>query len=121
MIPLDTGFMPRIPLGRWAEDGIDWISDNLDWLLAAIKVGLGSANDLLVGALLAVPPLVMIILLAFIAWAARSWRMALGTVVALLLVMGLNQWDHAMETLGLVLILCLPRLRATRQAAFSED
>ena len=31
----DDGLVPRIPIGEWAESGIDWLKENLAWLFDA--------------------------------------------------------------------------------------
>ena len=52
----------------------------------------------------------MVIVFALIAWMAKSWRLALGTVVTFLLVISLGQWENAMETLVLVTLATLTAL-----------
>ena len=69
-----------------------------------------AVNDTLVDLLLAVPPLLLVIVFALIAWMAKSWRLAVGTAITFLLVISLGQWDNAMETLVLVTIATLTAL-----------
>lgn len=96
--------LPHIPVGQWASDGIDWLTTNAEWLFSFItRIGtflVGGLSDLLT----AVPWPVMIVVLALLAWAVRSWRLALGTVLALLLVVSMGQWETTMQTMALVLI-----------------
>ncbi|MGO3479081.1 MAG: ABC transporter permease, partial [Brachybacterium tyrofermentans] len=54
--------------------------------------------------LTALEPLVMIVILALIAWIVRSWKLALGTALTFLLVLSMEQWVHMMETMALVLV-----------------
>ena len=109
MIPVQT-FIPKIPLGKLVEGLIDWIQNHLHGLLTVVSHAGTSVNDTLVDLLLAVPPLLMVIAFALIAWVAKSWRLAVGTAVTFLLVISLGQWDNAMETLVLVTIATLTAL-----------
>ena len=97
-------FPPRIPIGSWVSDAVDWISVNLRFLLNFFRETGTALNDFIVGILLAPPPLVMIVVFAAIAWLVRSWRLALGVIITFLLIMSMNQWTQSMQTLSLVLI-----------------
>ena len=56
----------RIPVGEWAEAIVDWIRDNLAWLLSAISDGLGWLIESLTGALLSLPIVVFVIIAALL-------------------------------------------------------
>lgn len=100
-------WIPRIPVGSWVSDAVDWISVNLRFLLDFFK-GTGIwLNDLVTTVLLAPPPLVMIVIFAVLAWLVRSWRLAVGVVITFLLILSMNQWTQSMQTLSLVLIATL--------------
>ena len=109
MIPAQT-FIPKIPLGKLVEVLIDWIQNHLHGFLTVISQAGTAVNDTLVDLLLAVPPLLMVIIFALIAWMAKSWRLAVGTAITFLLVISLGQWENAMETLVLVTIATLTAL-----------
>ncbi|WP_156165046.1 ABC transporter permease [Demequina silvatica] len=94
----------RIPFGSWVESGLDWIEHNLEWLfdlLAAVYVALYDAVVWVVGT---PPAIVVITVLALLALAVRGWRFGLGTALGLLFIVGVDQWDNAMETLALVVV-----------------
>lgn len=100
-------WIPRIPVGSWVSDAVDWISVNLRFLLDFFK-GTGIwLNDLVTTVLLTPPPLVMIVIFAVLAWLVRSWRLAVGVVITFLLILSMNQWTQSMQTLSLVLIATL--------------
>jgi len=101
MIPVQTP-LPKIPLGSWVETLINWIQTHLHGFLGLISQSGTSVNDVLVDVLLAIPPLVMVVVFVLIAWLAKSWRLAVGTAVTLLLIISMGQWTNAMETLVLV-------------------
>lgn len=109
MIPAQTP-IPKIPLGSMVEVLIDWIQNHLHGLLSVVSQAGTSVNDTLVDLILAVPPLLMVIVFVLIAWAAKSWRLAVGTAVTFLLIISLGQWRNAMETLVLVTLATLTAL-----------
>ena len=103
MNPEDS-VIPRLPVGDWVKDGVDWLTDNASGLFDLIKVVFSTVTEGLTDGLTAVPALVMIVLLALVAWAVRSWKLALGTAVMFLVVLSMGQWEHMMETTALVLV-----------------
>jgi len=94
----------RIPIGEWADAGVDWIRDTLGWLLSGISAVVGWFVDALANALLSLPIVAVIIVFAALAWLLRSWRFAIGTVVGFVLILGVGQWVTSMQTLALVLV-----------------
>ncbi|WP_394215432.1 ABC transporter permease [Brachybacterium vulturis] len=103
----DDGLVPRIPVGDWAETGIDWLKANLAWLFDAFRW----LMEFLVGnfteALLFLPALLLIPLFALLAWVARSWRMGIGTLVMMLVVLAMDQWTPMLQTMALVIVATL--------------
>ncbi|MDR5699362.1 ABC transporter permease [Agromyces aerolatus] len=94
----------RLPLGAWADAFIDVLTDALAGLFAVLRtifLGFYDAVDWV----LSTPPFwAVIIVIAAIAWWAKGWKLALGSVIGLTVVLGVNQWDNAMDTLALVLV-----------------
>ncbi|MBG6053820.1 ABC-type proline/glycine betaine transport system permease subunit [Salinibacterium sp. CAN_S4] len=97
----------RLPLGQWVEDGIDYITETFGWFFDAIRFVISGAHDS-VNVILTSPPFwVMILIFAAIAFAARGWIFAVGTVVGFGIILGVDQWENAMDTLALVLVAAL--------------
>ena len=94
----------RIPVGTWIESGVDWIKDNLDGLLDVISFVMSFLVDGLTSILLTPSFAVVIVIAALIAWVVRSWQLAIGTIVSFGLIVGMNLWVPAMQTLALVLV-----------------
>lgn len=94
----------RIPIGEWADAGVDWIRDTLGWLLSGVSAVVGWLVDALANALLSLPIVAVIVVFAALAWLLRSWRFAIGTVVGFVLILGVGQWVTSMQTLALVLV-----------------
>ncbi len=94
----------KIPLGKWIEQFINLLSTNVAWLFDGISAVLGFMIDGLVDILMWLNPLILILLIAVAAWwLHRSWRLCLGIVASLLLIINLGYWEATMETLALVL------------------
>ncbi len=95
--------VPRIPLAEKINEGVDWITDNfgdfLDELGRSIEDGVNSLTEVL----LTPTPLLMVAILAALAWLAKDWKFAAGTVVGLAVVIGLDQWENTMATAALVI------------------
>ena len=96
--------LEHIPIADWVENAVDWLQDNLTWLFDWIKDSLTWCNDGLVDLLTWPTPLIFAIILGLVAWRIRGWTMAVFTFLGLMLIENLELWDHAMETLSLVLI-----------------
>ena len=100
----DDGLVPRIPIGEWAESGIDWLKENLSWLFDAFTWLMEFLVGHLTDALLFLPALALIPLFALLAWAVRSWRMGVGTLVMMLVVVAMDQWTAMLQTMALVIV-----------------
>lgn len=94
----------RIPVGTWVATGVDWIKTNLDGLLDVISFVVTFLVDSLTSALLSPHFAVIIVIAALIAWVVRSWQLAIGTIVSFGLIVAMNLWVPAMQTLALVLV-----------------
>ncbi|MFF2276904.1 ABC transporter permease [Agromyces sp. NPDC058126] len=94
----------RLPLGELAESVIDLVTDVFAGFFAVVRAifaGLYDTVDLLLSA----PPFGAIIaVFAALAFLLRGWKLAVGTVVGLLVIVGVDQWENAMDTLALVLV-----------------
>jgi len=96
--------VPRVPIGQWIEDGLDWVLDHAGDAFDAIANAMDNTSSALTDLLQWPPAVVMVLVLALIAWAARNWRLAVCAAVILTLVIGMEQWDNAMQTLSVVLV-----------------
>jgi len=95
---------PRLPLGDAVADAIDWLTDTFRPLFAVVKAVLVACYDALDTVLSGPPFWVIGLLLVVLALFAKGWRFALVALVGLVLVVGVDQWDNAMDTLALVML-----------------
>lgn len=94
----------RIPLGSWADTFIDFITDTFGFFFDFVRAVFSGAYDL-VDLLLATPPFwAIIVVAAVLALMVRGWKFAVGTVIGLVVIVGVDQWENAMDSLALVLV-----------------
>ena len=96
--------LPQIPLSKWVNAILFWVIDNFGGFFSALS----SVIDGVVGGLSFVltlpPPLVMIAVFTVLAFFLSGWRIAIFTVIGLLLVDSLGLWELTMTTLALILV-----------------
>jgi glycine betaine/proline transport system substrate-binding protein len=80
------------------------LTDALAGFFAVVRAVFAGFYDL-VDLVLSTPPFWIVILaVAALAWFAKGWKLALGTVLGFLVIVGVDQWENAMDTLALVLV-----------------
>lgn len=92
-----------IPLQDWVETGIDWLVGNFRPFFTAIKTPVDatlSSIDLL---LQSVNPILMILIMALLAWQMAGKRVGIATVLSLFLIGAIGAWKESMTTLSLVI------------------
>lgn len=94
----------RIPLGTWAEAVVDVLGAVLGGFFDVVASILKSVYGGLEWALSTPPFWIIILVIAAIAFVVRGWKLAVGTAIGLLVIVGVDQWDNAMDTLALVLV-----------------
>src|SRR3712207_41133 len=100
----------QLPIDVWVENLIDFILDHFQPALDAIAAVVNGIGGGIEAALLALPMLVLVALIAAVAFWRVSGRFALFTLAALLLIVSMDLWAETVATLGLVItstVLCL--------------
>lgn len=93
----------KIPLGNWIRVFVNFLNDHAAWLFDLVSDVLGVLIEGLIDAMQWTPPLALVALFALGAyWLHRSWKMALGIALSLLLIINLGYWEETTETLALV-------------------
>src|SRR5690625_1041006 len=101
---------PRLPLGDWVNDFLTWFTSAFQGLLSFINLVLGGLYDFLYLIFSSPVYLIMIVILAVIAYFTAGWRVALFTLIGFYFVRALDQWDNTMSTLALVIVAVLVAL-----------
>lgn len=98
----------KLPVGDTVAVGIDWVKRNGAGAFRIIGKSVGGAITAVYQLLRAVPPVLLILACAVLAWRLqRSWALASFVVLALLLIMNQGYWQPTLETLALVLVATL--------------
>lgn len=94
----------KIPIGQWAKSSVDWLTSNGEWFFNWLAFLLSHAIDGLLFLLQKPYPLIVIAVIAAIAWwLRRSIAVTLFTCLGLLLIVNQGYWKETTETLALVL------------------
>jgi glycine betaine/proline transport system permease protein len=96
--------LPKIPLANWVNDIVNWLEKVLGPVLNAISNFIHMIVMNLTTWVSDVPWWLIIIIVAAIAYLAGRWKLALGTIIGLLLIYDLQLWDQMISTLVLVLL-----------------
>ena len=93
----------KIPVGRWGKDFFDYLTTNFAWFFDSLANGLSAVLGGLTVFLLWLPPIVVVLLVAALAFALkRSWILAGGVVLGFLFIINQGLWRETVETLVLV-------------------
>jgi glycine betaine/proline transport system permease protein len=93
----------KIPIGKWGKAFIDFIVDYFQWFFDAIKISFNFVVEGLTDILLMVPPVLLAVVFAGIAfWMQRSRTLAIGVLIGLLFIMNQGLWKETIQTLVLV-------------------
>lgn len=96
--------VPRVPLGQWVDGGVAWVTDTFRPLFSFVKDVLVGIYDMLDVVLSGPPFWVVALVLAGLAFLAKGWRLAVGSLVGFVVIASVGQWGNAMDTLALVIL-----------------
>ncbi len=94
----------RIPLGKWIEAILSFLTDTLSGLTKAISAVIESAINVVVGAVLVAPPWLFILLASALIFWLVGRKIALFSLVGLFILWNLNLWEPTIITIALVLV-----------------
>ncbi|RLQ90155.1 proline/glycine betaine ABC transporter permease [Planomicrobium sp. Y74] len=99
----------KLPLGSWVSDFTDWISDSFAFLFDPIKNEFGDGLEDFADMLAAVPPVIVILIVAVLAFflSGKRFGLAAFSIVGLLLVWNQGLWEELMLSFSLVLVASL--------------
>lgn len=96
--------IPQFPLAHVTDVALDWLTRNFSWLTQALSHVTSIAINAIVSGLLFVPPWLLILIVAGIAWRAAGRRVAIFSALGLLFLWNLRLWEPTVQTFTLVLI-----------------
>jgi len=94
----------RIPLGLWVKAFIGWVTDTLGGLFDFIALVFTGLYDGVAWVLTSPPFWVIILVVVALSFWAKGWKLALGAALGLVAIVGVDQWEKAMQTLALTLV-----------------
>ncbi|MFE4713419.1 MULTISPECIES: proline/glycine betaine ABC transporter permease [Bacillales] len=95
--------IPKIPLGQGVEWLEKWLTTYFGPVFDVIHAVIGGMVKGIENILTFLPALVLIVIIAALAYWIGKWRMALFAVIGLLLIDNLGLWGPSMQSLALVL------------------
>ncbi|MEV7793839.1 ABC transporter permease/substrate binding protein [Streptomyces sp. NPDC087512] len=96
--------MPRIPLGDWVNDTVDWLLEHVAWLFDFFKTVFTGTYDGINAVLQAPEPLLLAGILAVVAFWLRGTVAGVLTFLGFAFIVSMDLWENAMITLALVLV-----------------
>ncbi len=93
----------RIPIRDWISDGVDYLVSEYAAVFDAFSALVYFLVDNFKDGMLALHPAILILIIAAITWKMAGWRMAVFSVLGLLLSENIGLWQAFVETLALVL------------------
>lgn len=93
----------KLPIGPWGRAFFDFLTTNFAWLFDTLSDWLAAALDGLVDGILWLPAIVVVLVIAGLAWwLQKSWKLGLGVLLGLLFIINQGLWTETIETLVLV-------------------
>lgn len=96
--------LPKMPLSRWIDDGLNYLTDNFSHVTKAISGNIEAGINFFTDAVLYFSPWLVIIILALLAWRVSGKKVALFTFLGLMLIWNLGLWKVTVSTISLVLV-----------------
>ncbi|MFD2761057.1 ABC transporter permease [Lentibacillus juripiscarius] len=101
----NTGqLFPKLPLASWIESFVDFLTTYLSALFDTISTVIEFVTENFVMLMELGPPIVLIILIALLAWWVVNWKLGLFALIGLGLINNLGYWPELIETISLVVI-----------------
>jgi len=100
---LDPFAQSVIPLEDWVDSGLEWLVTNFRPVFQAIRVPIDATLTTIEAGLLATPAMIIIIVIALIAWQAANKRLAIASILSMTAIGLIGAWPETMVTLALVL------------------
>ncbi len=91
-----------VPFDNWVNDALSWVVDNFRPVFQVIRVPIDATLGGVEKLLTAMPDILIIIVITLLALFISGRRLAVGTLVALVIVGIIGAWTEAMVTLALV-------------------
>lgn len=103
LIPWFIDEKGKILVGKWGKSLIELIVDWFQWFFDALKISLNFFVEGTTSLLLLLPPVVLALVIAAIAYRLqKSYKLAFGVLIGLLFIINQGLWKETVQTLVLV-------------------
>ncbi len=93
----------KIPVGQWGKAFFTFLTDNFEWFFDTLARSFRIVLEATIGGLVFLPPIVLALIIAGLAWwLQKSWKLAVGVLLGLLFIINQGLWKETVETLVLV-------------------
>ncbi len=94
----------RLPLGDAVDAIVEWITTYLGGVFDVIAAIFTFFYEWIEYFLTTPPFWAVIVVLVAVAFWAKGWKLALGTLIGLAVIVSIGEWSYAMESLALVVV-----------------
>jgi ABC-type proline/glycine betaine transport system permease subunit len=94
----------RLPLGNAVDAIVEWITTYLGGFFDVIAAIFTFFYEWIEYFLTTPPFWAVIVVLVALAFWAKGWKLALGTLIGLAVIVSIGEWSYAMESLALVVV-----------------
>ncbi|RCK51251.1 glycine/betaine ABC transporter permease [Thalassospira profundimaris] len=91
------------PVDVWVNNGLDWVVNHFRSFFQAVRWPIDAVLTGVQTGLQATPALLVIVVLALIAWQVSGRKLAIGTFISMIVIGVIGAWSQAMVTLALVI------------------
>ncbi|AOM84310.1 ABC transporter permease [Salisediminibacterium beveridgei] len=98
--------IPQIPISEGVSNAVSWITDTFSFIFNPIRSGFGDFMSWFASLLYSVPAIIIILLVAVLAYflSGKKWGLTVFTFLGLLLIYNQGLWEELMFTFTLVLL-----------------
>ncbi|WP_106498097.1 ABC transporter permease [Lentibacillus sp. Marseille-P4043] len=100
----EGALFPKLPLDEWVQSLVDFLTTYLAAFFDTISAVVEFITENSVWLLGLVPAIVLIVLIALLAWWIVDWKLGLFALIGLGLINNLGYWTETIETLSLVVV-----------------
>ncbi|MGY0692857.1 ABC transporter permease [Virgibacillus sp. FSP13] len=100
----EGALFPKLPLDEWVQSLVDFLTTYLAAFFDTISAVVEFITENSVWLLELVPALVLIVLIALLAWWVVNWKLGLFALIGLGLINNLGYWTETIETISLVVV-----------------
>lgn len=95
--------LPRVPINHWTDIGIEYLQIKWGGAFDSLSEFLRNLILALQDFLMFIPPVILMVLLALLAWKFVNKKVALFAIIGLYLIYNVGLWESTMQTLAMVI------------------